>query len=152
VDEIREESLAGSAGQVLLAGFAGEIAGLYPGWHPGLGPSAEPEDFAPPGGRFVVAYRDGRPAACGGLKRLDARTAEIKRLYVAPEARGVGIGRRVLERLEAVAAGVGYGSVRLDTGASQPEALALFRSAGYRPIADYNGNPFAAVWLEKPLG
>jgi len=151
VEEIRDEPPAGAAGQEMLAGFAGEIAALYPGWHPGLGPSAEPEDFAPPGGGFVVAYRDGRPAACGGLKRLDARTGEIKRLYVAPEARSVGLGRRVLDRLEQVAAAAGYGAVRLDTGARQPEALALFRSAGYRPIADYNGNPFASHWLEKAL-
>ncbi|MGH9222732.1 MAG: GNAT family N-acetyltransferase [Acidimicrobiales bacterium] len=77
--------------------------------------------------------------------------AEIKRGYVVPEVRGAGWGRRLLARLEAIARDRGYGVVRLDTGADQPGALHLFRTAGYREIADYDGNPFARYWFENPL-
>jgi ribosomal protein S18 acetylase RimI-like enzyme len=135
----------------LLAAFGAEIAGAYPGWTLASGPSASGADFAPPGGAFLVVYRRGEPVACGGLKRLDDRRAEIKRLYVAPPARGRGVGRRLLDVLEAVARDRGYEAVRLDTGSTQPVALRLFTSAGYREIADYNGNPFASYWFEKVL-
>ena len=94
---------------------------------------------------------DGEPAGCGGLKRLDAETGEVKRLYVAPEFRGRQLSRRLLAALEDGARELGYGLVRLDTGERQPEALALFRSSGYREIPDYNGNRWARYWFEKRL-
>ena len=72
-------------------------------------------------------------------------------MYVTPAARGLGVGRRLLEELEAAAREMGYHRLRLDTGARQPDALGLFRTAGYEEIEDYNGNPFAAHWLEKDL-
>jgi GNAT superfamily N-acetyltransferase len=136
----------------LLAGFEAEIARLYPGWDPNVGPSAAPSDFAPPAGAFVVARTGGDIAvACGGLKRLDDEHVEVKRVFVAPDARGQGVARRLLEALERTAAERGYAVARLDTGDRQPEALALFRSAGYTPIDDYNHNPYASHWLEKRL-
>jgi GNAT superfamily N-acetyltransferase len=135
----------------LLQGFQDEIAELYPGWTPNSGPSADPSDFAPPGGDFIVARLEGSPAGCAGLKRLDARGAEVKRLYVDPGARGRGVATRLMAALEERARQLGYECLRLDTGAAQPGALALFRSLGYRDIADYNGNPWAAYWLEKRL-
>lgn len=137
--------------QSLLAAFAAEIADAYPTWTLASGPSATGADFAPPGGAFVVIDSDGEPVACGGLKRLDDRRAEIKRLYVAPAARGRGLGHRLLRALETIARERGYEAVRLDTGNTQPVALRLFTSAGYREIADYNGNPFASYWFEKVL-
>jgi GNAT superfamily N-acetyltransferase len=148
---LRDEPLDGAAASDLLAAFAAEIASLYPGWHPGVGPTADPAEFVPPSGAFVVAYADGRPVGCGGVKRIDERHGEIKRLYVAPGARKSGIARLILGALEQRARESGYAAVRLDTGARQPEALALFRSAGYGDIADYNGNAFASHWLEKSL-
>jgi GNAT superfamily N-acetyltransferase len=147
----REEPFAGPTAHALLEEFNAEIAARYPGWSPTAGPSSRAEDFAPPSGRFVVAYAEGRPVACAGLKRLDDRAAEVKRLCVARRMRGAGIGRMILTELERTAARIGYAAVRLDTGNRQPEALALFRSAGYRPIDDYNGNPFASHWFEKRL-
>ena len=149
--ELREEGPGSPAAAPLLEGFSAEIAELYPGWSPQAGPSAAPEDFASPGGTFLIAYAGERPIGCGGLKRLDGGRAEIKRLYVAPEGRGSGAGRRILEGLELAARARGYDTVRLDTGNRQPPALALFRSAGYVEIGDYNGNSFASHWLEKRL-
>jgi GNAT superfamily N-acetyltransferase len=135
----------------LLEGFQDEIAELYPGWTPSSGPSAEPSDFAPPGGDFIVARLNGRPVGCGGLKRLDSSSVEVKRLYVAPDARGAGVARTLMLAMEERARALGYDRLRLDTGASQPGALALFRSLGYEEIEDYNDNPVAAYWLEKAL-
>jgi GNAT superfamily N-acetyltransferase len=148
---LREEPADGEAGTSLLAGFEAEIAALYANWSPSVGPSASPADFAPPAGCFVVAYEDGVARGCGGLKRLDERSAEIKRMFVAPAARGRGVARLILRELERIAAARGYSLVRLDTGAAQPHALALYRSEQYRAIGDYNGNPYATHWFEKPL-
>ena len=146
---VREEPADGEAGTALLAAFEAEIATIYPDWDAGLGPSARPSDFAPPAGGFVVAYVDGVAIGGGGLKRLDARTAEIKRMFVAPAARGRGVARLILRELERIAAARGYSLVRLDTGPEQPHALALYESEQYRAIDDYNGNPFATHWFEK---
>jgi GNAT superfamily N-acetyltransferase len=148
---LRDEAFDSAVASDMLAAFAAEIGSLYPGWHRGVGPSADPDEFAPPSGGFVVAYGDGRPVGCGGVKRLDESCAEIKRLYIAPEARRSGVARLILGRLERLAGDLGHGAVRLDTGERQPGALALFRSAGYRQIADYNRNPFASHWFEKRL-
>jgi GNAT superfamily N-acetyltransferase len=133
----------------LQRAFLDEIAALYPGFDPALAPSAEPVEVAPPQGAWIVAYVDGRAVGCGGFKRLDDETAEVKRLYLDPSVRGHGVGRRLLATLEERARESGYVRVRLDTGAKQPIALALFHGAGYRDIPDYNGNPFAGHWLEK---
>jgi GNAT superfamily N-acetyltransferase len=149
--QIDTEPSDGAAGRELLAAFSKEIAELYPGWHPGVGPSASPADLSPPRGRFLVAYRADRAVACGALKQLDACTVEIKRVYVVASERGRGLARRMLSELEEAARAGGYTVARLDTGPRQPHALALFRAAGYREIDDYNGNPAASHWLEKQL-
>lgn len=148
---MREEPFDGEDAQQLLRGFVAEIAALYPGWTPTTGPSAQPEDFEPPGGTFVVVYIGGHPVGCGGLKRLDSRAGEIKRLYVRPDVRRQGLASRMIEHLEGFAAAQGYAVVRLDTGADQPHAVRLFTAAGYREVPDYNGNPFASHWFEKTL-
>jgi len=114
-------------------------------------PSATPADLAPPGGAFLVLFEEGRPVAGGGLKRLAPGVGEIKRMYVVPESRGRGHARRLLEALEDAAVELGHSRMRLDTGSRQPHARALYESAGYRGIDDYNGNPFAAHWFEKEL-
>ena len=147
----RVEPADGEVGRELMDAFAGDIAALYPGWHLGIGPSASPAELSTPHGTFLVGYRGAEPVACGAVKRLDSTTAEIKRMYVVPEARGRGVGRQLLVALEDAARSLGYSAVRLDTGDRQPHALALYRSAGYGEIADYNGNPAASFWLEKDL-
>lgn len=114
-------------------------------------PSATAANLAPPGGAFLVLFESGRPVAGGGLKRLAPGVGEIKRMYVVPEARGRGHARRLLEALEEAAVALGHSRMRLDTGSRQPHARALYESAGYRAIGDYNGNPFAAYWFEKEL-
>lgn len=111
-----------------------------------------PAEFEHPHGAFLVVYDAGEPVACGGVRPLGDGIAEIKRMYVAPRARGRGIGARLLSRLETEARALGYGRVRLDTAAELTEAQALYRAAGYREIPDYNGNPAAAHWFEKDLG
>ena len=135
----------------MLASFIDEISELYPGWLPSRGPSAVAADFEPPHGAFVVGYVDGAPAACGGVKRLDTHVGEIKRLYVARSVRRQGVGRGLLNALERAASSLGCDVVRLDTGPDQPGALRLFEAAGYREIADYNGNPYARHWFAKAL-
>jgi GNAT superfamily N-acetyltransferase len=149
--EVRAERADEEPGCTLLAEFEHEIAERYPGWDPSRGPTALPTEVRPPTGCFLVAYINGEPAGCGALKRLEEEIAEIKRLYVAPLARGHGVARRLLAALESAARHLGYSHVRLDTGERLPEARALFRSSGYAEISDYNGNPYAAYWFEKSV-
>jgi drug/metabolite transporter (DMT)-like permease/GNAT superfamily N-acetyltransferase len=109
-------------------------------------------EYEPPAGTFLVAYDDGRPIGCGGIRSLGGGTAEVKRMYVVPEARGRGVGAQLLSRLEREARRLGYDRLRLDTAEPLSEAQALYRRAGYREIADYNGNGAASAWFEKDLG
>lgn len=136
----------------LLAAVVAELKTMYGDVEgPGF-PTATIADFAPPAGAFVVVFDDdGRPVAGGGFKRLGDGMAEIKRMYVVPEARGRGLARILLGALEEAARAHGYARVRLDTGAKQPHAQRLYESAGYLPIADYNDNAAAAFWGEKSL-
>ena len=109
------------------------------------------DDMRPPAGCFLVAYRDGEAIACGGLKLHGTDPAEIKRLWVAGEARGLGVGRRLLAELEAHAAALGHRLVRLDTNRTLTEAIAMYRSSGYREIPAFNDEPYAHHWFEKDL-
>jgi len=121
------------------------------GFDPGRGPSAEPDELVPPRGAFLLARLDGEAIGCGALKSLGRRVGEIKRMWVAPEARGLGVARRLLAALEAQAAALGFTRIRLDTQRSLVEARALYEANGYRPIARYNDNPYADFWFEKRL-
>jgi len=114
-------------------------------------PRAGPAELSPPGGAFIVGIVDGRTVCCGGVKRLDARACEIKRMYVVPELRGQGVARRLLRELEGRARELGYELVRLDTGPRQVGARGLFESEGYVEVENFNGNPVASFWGEKPL-
>ena len=98
-----------------------------------------------------MGYLDGEPVTVGAVKRLEDAIAEIKRMYVAPQGRSRGVARALLLALESAACELGYSRVRLDTGTSQPHAKALYLSAGYREIEDYNDNPYASFWGEKVL-
>jgi GNAT superfamily N-acetyltransferase len=135
----------------LVEAMVSEVSALYGRIDVPGAPSATPADFAPPGGAFVVLYDDGAPVAAGGVKRLDDRACEIKRMYVIPEARGRGLATELLKALEDAARGLGYAIVRLDTGPQQPAAQAMYERAGYAPIGNFNANPFASFWGEKAL-
>ncbi|MBI3269111.1 MAG: GNAT family N-acetyltransferase [Planctomycetes bacterium] len=121
------------------------------GFEPGRSTTATPDEMEPPHGAFLVMYEDGVPVGCGGVKRCDADTGEIKRMYVARAARGRGHGRRILEALERAAADLGRRRLVLDTAAPLTEARGLYEAAGYRPIPAYNENPYAAFWYAKEL-
>ena len=135
----------------LVEAMVAELAQFYGRIDRAGMPSATAADFAPPGGRFLVLYEGLEAVACGGVKRLGDGLGEIKRMYVVPHARGRGVARALLEALEDAARDLGHARVRLDTGARQPHARALYESAGYVEIPDYNGNPAASYWAEKPL-
>jgi ribosomal protein S18 acetylase RimI-like enzyme len=99
----------------------------------------------------VVARLDGEPVGCGGLKTLDAATGEIKRVWTAASARGIGVAGRIMQRLEELAKEQGFTRLRLDTNKSLTEAQALYRKLGYREIGRYNDNPYASHFFEKLL-
>jgi GNAT superfamily N-acetyltransferase len=103
----------------------------YYGGEGGSGAPPRGDEFVPPAGAFLAAWDDGRIVGCGGICRLDAGVAELRRMYVAPEARGRGVGRRILEALEREADALGYGTIRLETGFRQREAIGLYESAGF---------------------
>jgi DNA-binding MarR family transcriptional regulator len=102
-------------------------------------------------GRFVLARSDGTVVGCGGLQHLPDGAAEIKRMWVHPDWRGLGIAGRLLRRLEDEAAGLGHDVVRLDTNRALTPAIAMYRAAGYAEIGRYNDNPYAHHWFEKRL-
>jgi GrpB-like predicted nucleotidyltransferase (UPF0157 family)/ribosomal protein S18 acetylase RimI-like enzyme len=110
-----------------------------------------PADLMPPGGAMLLARVGGRPAAIGGVRHLGTDIAEVKSMYVDPEFRGAGLASRVLAELEAIARGRGCRVARLDTSAYLTPAVGLYRSAGYREVPDYNGNPKADLWFERRL-
>ena len=136
---------------LLLEAMVGEIERLYGPAELRNAPSATPGELWAPHGTYLVVHDDGRPVAGGGVKRLGDGLGEIKRMYVVPDARGRGHARRLLYALEDAARELGYTRVRLDTGRSQPGARALYESAGYDSIPDYNGNHAASFWGEKRL-
>jgi GNAT superfamily N-acetyltransferase len=115
-------------------------------------PAAGPSHLGPPGGTFLVGYEpDGTPVCCGGVKSIGDGACEIKRMFVAPDARGRGYARELLAALEDAARALGYETARLDTGPRQPQAERMFRASGYAPIANFNANPVASFFGEKPL-
>lgn len=137
----------------LVQGMRDEIAALYDGLDldgPDM-PKAGPGELAPPGGAFVVGFEDGAPVCCGGLKRLPDGACEIKKMFVAPEARGRGVARALLEELERRARELGYATARLDTGPLQPRAQLMYERAGYAHIENFNANPVATFFGEKAL-
>jgi GNAT superfamily N-acetyltransferase len=156
--------MGGSAGLTLTAepadsdvsaelqqAFFADIAARYPGWEPASSQPVDPWQLAPPTGAWVVARLDGRAVGCGGLQRLDAETAEVRRIFLDESARGHGIGRALLRELERRARQLGYRHVRLTTGDRQPEALRLFESSGYEEIPPFTDGFFTSHWLEKTL-
>jgi DNA-binding MarR family transcriptional regulator/ribosomal protein S18 acetylase RimI-like enzyme len=113
------------------------------------GTSADPQELVPPAGLFLVARLDGGAVGCGALRVTGRGVGEIKRMWVAPSARGLGIAQRLLETLEKHAADIGLDTLQLDTNRALAEARTLYARNGYREIARYNDNPYAHHWFEK---
>jgi DNA-binding MarR family transcriptional regulator/GNAT superfamily N-acetyltransferase len=121
------------------------------GFDPGLSISAGDDELRPPAGLFLVATLQGKPIGSGALKFHNDAPTEIKRMWVAESARGLGVGRRLLGELEKHAADHGAKAVRLETNKSLVEAISLYRSAGYLEVAPFNTEPYAHHWFEKQL-
>ena len=120
----------------------------------GLDPRAETpsaEDMRPPHGKVLLAYLHGEAIACAGLKHHAGGMSEVKRMWVDPSARGLGLGRRMLGAVEDLARSEGVTRLRLDTNEHLTEAIAMYRSAGYLEIPRYTDEPFATQWFEKSL-
>jgi GNAT superfamily N-acetyltransferase len=113
--------------------------------------SATADELRLPAGLFVVATLRGEPVGCGGLKLHGRRPAELKRMWVAPTTRGLGLGRRLLAGLEALAREHGVRTLHLETNRNLPEAIALYRSSGWREVDAFNDEPYAHHWFEKRL-
>lgn len=152
-DPLRVTAVAFDAPAIteLLATWDAELRARIPGFSTTGGSTVEAGDFTLPAGLFLLATCGGRDLGCGGLRRLDDQTAELKRLFVVSGARGLGVGRTLLGSLEERARSLGYASIRLDTHGGDHPAVRLFRAAGYREVDDYNGNPYARYWFEKRL-
>jgi GNAT superfamily N-acetyltransferase len=140
-------------GAALAQAMRDEIAVMYDGLEldGDTMPRAGAAELSPPGGAFVIGYHEDQPACCGGVKRLDDLRCEIKKMYVVPDLRGRGVARALLHALEDAARDLGYAVARLDTGPKQLSARGLYESEGYREVPDFNGNPVAVFWGEKPL-
>ncbi len=120
-------------------------------YDPAKGVSAEPHELNPPAGLFLVAYRQDEAIGCGAVKHHPGAPSEIKRMWVAESARGLGVARRLLIELEADARNAGADAARLETNATLIEAIAMYRSAGYVEVPPFNDEPFAHHWFEKAL-
>ena len=136
----------------LIAALSAEIRTLYGGDGSG---GFSPEDATGPSSAFVLARADGEAVGCGALRPFEKmhEVGEVKRMFVAPEWRGRGIARLILEALEQIAAQEGYLLLRLETGLLQPEAMCLYRSAGYReiPCLSTHHEHHESVCFEKPV-
>jgi len=119
---------------------------------PSVGATALPHEVRPPTGEFFVAYLHGEPVGCGAVKHHPGGVTDIKRMWISPSARGLGLGRRLLDHLEAAARAGGARVAHIETSASLTEALALYRSAGWVEVEPFNDEPFADHWFEKELG
>jgi len=140
VEDLLREYAASLGFDLCFQGFDRELATL-------------PGDYAPPAGRFLLARVDGTAAGCVALRSLETLVCEMKRLYVRPAQRGLGIGRQLVKSLLGHARRIGYSTMRLDTIPAMVEAIALYRSLGFRDIPPYRSNPIpGARYLELYLG
>ena len=121
------------------------------GFDPQLSIPADADQLRPPSGLLLLASLRSDPIGCGALKFRDEQPTEIKRMWVAQSARGLGIGRRLLQELETRAAQHGSRVVRLETNQTLTEAVAMYRSAGYVEVEAFNDEPYAHHWFEKHL-
>lgn len=141
------------AARACMAAYFAELAGRFDGgFDPDLSIPAGDAELMPPAGLLLLATLHGEPIGIGALKLHGAGPAEIKRMWVAGAARGLGVGRRLLSELEGCAAKRGVRVVRLETNESLREAIGLYRSSGYREVPAFSDEAYAHHWFEKDLG
>jgi GNAT superfamily N-acetyltransferase len=121
------------------------------GFDPARSIPADEESLRPPAGLLLVATLRGEPIGCGALKFHHDAPFELKRMWVAESARGLGLGRRILSELEIHAARHGARALRLETNRTLTEAISLYRTSGYLEVAPFNDEPYAHHWFEKQL-
>lgn len=150
--EIAREAPDSADARSCLSEYFRELGARFEGgFHHEKEGLADAKEMALPSGVFVLARLDGEAIGCGGLKRIDEAIGEIKRVWTAPKARGMGVARRMLRTLEAAGRDMGLSRLRLDTNRALKEAHALYRREGFREIARFNDNPYAHHWFEKRL-
>lgn len=131
--------------------FAELNARFDAGFDPALSISADADELTPPAGALLIARLRGRPVGCGALKLHGDAPAELKRMWIAPAARGLALGRRLLQELERYAREAGVTVLRLETNHALTEAIALYRRSGYVEVDAFNDEPYAHHWFEKRL-
>jgi GNAT superfamily N-acetyltransferase len=147
-----EEPATAAATWCLSQYFAELDVRFASGFDPALSISADARELTPPAGILVLARLRGRPIGCGAVKFHGKRPAELKRMWIAPDARGLGIGRRLLAELERHASKAGARVVRLETNRALKEAIALYTRSGYVEVEAFSSEPYADHWFEKRLG
>ena len=151
---IEPADAASEESQALLAEYFAELARTFPdGFDPRAGSTTDdPAEISPPRGLFlVVRDDDGVAVGCGGVKLLDEKTAEIKRMWLHSSTRGKGLGALLLDALEGAARELGATDGVLDTNATLEAALTLYRLHDWREVPAYNDNPYATHWFAKEL-
>jgi len=148
---IEVEDPSSQASKECLAQYYRELAQRFEnGFDPGASISATTRELTPPNGYFLVAWLHGEVVGCGALK-CHREFGEIKRMWVAPSTRGLGVGRRILASLEAIALRRKLPVIRLETNKSLNEAQKLYRSRGFVEVPAFNDEPYAHHWFEKRL-
>jgi DNA-binding MarR family transcriptional regulator len=149
IDEVPHN---GGDAEYCLSRYFAELAERFDaGFDPAQSLAPTLGGFEPPDGAFIVMRLHGAPVGCGGFKRDALGIAYIKRMWIAREARRLGLGRRLLGELEDRARKLGYRTVRLETQKSLKEAQQLYLSSGYREVPRFNDEPYAHHWFEKLL-
>ncbi len=146
--KLTTEDPTSATAQALIAALTAELEGRY---EPSAGITFDvtrmPElhNVAQNGVTFVVIWQNDEPVGCGAIRPMDDESVEVKRMYVAPQARGQGLSKQILAKLESLALAQGYNKTRLETGIRQPEAIGLYEKAGYQPI------PCFGVYANEPM-
>jgi DNA-binding MarR family transcriptional regulator/GNAT superfamily N-acetyltransferase len=150
--QITAEAPDSADARLCLEQYFRELARRFKtGFDPAKSIPANPDELTPPAGVFVVARLGDQPVGCGALKVKDRTIGEVKRMWVAADARGLGVGRRILETLETRARDFGVSTLRLETNRTLKEAQALYRKCGYLEVEPFNDEPYAHHWFEKAL-
>jgi DNA-binding MarR family transcriptional regulator len=149
--EVRECDPRHRDARFCLQTYYEELAVRFPdGYDPAISPVADAE-MTSPAGLLLVASLHGEPVGCGALIFYPDAVGLVKRMWVAPSVRGLGLGRRLLLELENRARDHGVRLMRLETKDVLTEAIAMYRTSGYREVAPFNDEPYADYWFEKPL-
>jgi len=151
---VQQADIRSPAARTLIEALNAELSGTYPeqgACHFRL----DAQEVADGEGAFLIAFRSRTPVGCGAIRRIEARTGEIKRMYVVPQERGRGVGRAILNAIEAEAQALRVSRLVLETGVRQSEALALYQHAGFSriaPFGEYVRSPLSVCMAKELRG